>query len=52
MKKVILSADSTCDLGSKLKADYNVNYYPYHIVLDEKEYLDNVNITPDDIYRA
>ena len=52
MGKVILSADSTCDLGSELKAKYDVNYYPYHIILDEKEYLDNVNITPDDIYQA
>ena len=42
MGKVILSADSTCDLGSELKAKYNVNYYPYHIILDEKEYLDNL----------
>lgn len=52
MGKVILSADSTCDLGNELKEKYGVNYYPYHIILDEKEYLDNVNITPDDIYRA
>lgn len=52
MGKVILSADSTCDLSKELKAAYEVNYYPYHIFLDEKEYLDNVNITADDIYRA
>lgn len=52
MQKVILSADSTCDLGNELKAQYEVNYYPYHIVLDEKEYLDNVDITPDEIYQA
>lgn len=52
MKKVILSADSTCDLGDALKEKYEVNYYPYHIILDNKEYLDNVDITPDDLYKA
>ena len=34
-KKVILSADSTCDLGGDLQARYHVNYTPYHINLDE-----------------
>ena len=43
--KIILSADSTCDLGEELKARYNVSYYPFHIILDEKDYQDNVDIT-------
>lgn len=51
-KKVILSADSTCDLGAELKQRYDVNYYPYHIILDGKDYLDNVDITPDDIFKT
>jgi len=51
-KKVILSTDSTCDLSAELKARYNVNYMPYHINLDGKEYLDNVDITPDEIFKA
>ncbi|MBQ9765339.1 MAG: DegV family protein [Lachnospiraceae bacterium] len=52
MKKVILSADSTCDLNEELKAKYDVNYYPYHINVDGVEYLDNVTITADEIYQA
>ena len=52
MKKVILSADSTCDLGNELKEKYSVNYFPYHIILDGKDYLDNVDITPDEIYKV
>ena len=52
MKKIILSADSTCDLGDELKARYDVSYYPYHINLDGEEYLDNVTITTDKIYEA
>ena len=51
-KKVILTADSTCDLGEELKARYNVFYYPLHIILDGKDYLDNVDITPSEIFQA
>lgn len=50
--KIILSADSTCDLNSGLKQKYLVNYYPYHIILGENQYLDNVDIFPDDLYEA
>lgn len=50
-KKVILSADSTCDLTPELKARYTVNCYPYHIILDGKDYLDNVDITPADLFK-
>jgi len=31
---IILSADSTCDLGDELKARYDVQYYPFHVILD------------------
>ncbi len=50
--QVILTADSTCDLSETLKRQYGVRYYPYHILLDGKEYRDNVDIFPDDLYRA
>ena len=49
--KIILSADSTCDLGDFLKEKHNVHYYPFHIIVDGKQYQDGVDITPDDIYR-
>ena len=50
--KIILSADSTCDLDSELKERYQVNYFPLHIILDGKDYKDNVDITPKEIYQA
>ena len=34
MRKIILSADSTCDLGDELKEKYQVHYYPFHIILE------------------
>ena len=51
-KKVILSADSTCDLNSELKEKYKVNYFPLHIILEEQDYLDNVTISTDEIYKV
>ncbi len=51
-KKVILSADSTCDLGEELQARYHVNYTPYHISLEDQDYLDNVTISAEQIYQA
>jgi len=50
--KVLLSADSTCDLGEDIKKRYKVEFYPLHIILEEKDYLDNVTIQTEDIYRA
>lgn len=52
MGKIILSADSTCDLGPQLKARYDVHYYPFHILFEGKDYLDNVNITSQELFDA
>ena len=51
-RKVILSADSTCDLGEELKARYDVQYYPFHIILKGKDYQDNVDIHVPEIFQA
>lgn len=51
MRKIILSGDSTCDLGDELKEKYQVHYYPFHIILEGKDYQDNVDITPGDIFQ-
>lgn len=51
-KKIILSADSTCDLAGALQEKYNINLIPYHITLDNVEYRDNVDIKPQDIFNA
>ncbi|WMJ77513.1 MULTISPECIES: DegV family protein [unclassified Sedimentibacter] len=50
MNKIILSADSTCDLGDVLKERYEVNIHPLHINLNDKLYNDGIDITPDNIY--
>ncbi|MBZ2175530.1 DegV family protein [Schnuerera sp. xch1] len=50
MKKIILSADSACDLNDTLKERYKVNYHPLHINLGGKQYRDGIDINPDYIY--
>jgi DegV family protein with EDD domain len=49
MVKII--SDSTCDLSQELIRRYDIAILPLHILLAEQEFLDGVNITPDDIYR-
>ncbi|MBR4528718.1 MAG: DegV family protein [Lachnospiraceae bacterium] len=49
MVKVI--SDSTSDLGRSLMDRYDVEMIPLHVYLGEEEYLDGVNISPDQIYR-
>lgn len=48
MVKII--ADSTCDLSGDLLEKYDISILPLHILLGEKEYLDGMNITPEEIY--
>lgn len=43
-------ADSTCDLSGELIEKYGIQIVPLHILMEEKEYLDGAEITPDDIY--
>ena len=52
MNKVILTCDSTCDLGKELFEKLNVTTYPYHINLKGESYTDNVDIKPQDLYEA
>jgi DegV family protein with EDD domain len=49
---VIISADRTCDLPQEKVEQYGIPTMPYHINLEDKEYIDNVDITPDDLYKA
>lgn len=52
MNKVLISADSTCDIGPELQKKFNIRLLNWRIELDGQEYIDNQEITPDDLYRA
>lgn len=51
MKTVSIIADSTCDLSKELLEKYHITTLSLHVHLGEKEYLDGVDITPEEIYR-
>lgn len=49
MVKII--SDSTSDLSKELIDKYDIDIIPLHILLGDKEYIDGVDITPQDIYK-
>lgn len=50
MAKIIISSDSTSDLGAELVAKYGISIIPLGITLGTNVYRDGVDITPDEVY--
>ena len=50
MNKVIISADSTCDLPAELKERYGVKIIPLYVNLGDDSLKDGEEINPDMIY--
>ena len=48
--KIAISIDSACDIPQKLKTKYNLFTMPYFVMLGEKECVDGVDVTVDDIF--
>ena len=48
--KVLISADSTCDLSAALREKFNIGIVPLYIEREGKNYRDGVDITPQDIF--
>lgn len=46
-----ITADSTCDLSPELLEKYDISLAPLHVLIDEEDFLDGVNITPKDIFQ-
>ena len=51
MGKVVICADSTCDLSNEQVERYDIHVLPLDIILGETAYKDGVDVTPDDIYK-
>lgn len=49
--KIKVTADSTCDLPASLLEKYDISLVPLIVMKEEEEFLDNVTITPKDIFR-
>lgn len=50
--KIKVTADSICDLSPELLKQYDIPLAPLSVLVDEAEYHDGVDITPDMIYDA
>ena len=50
MTKIALVTDSTSDLDKKTIEKYNIKVLPLRIVYKDREYIDKVNITPNEVY--
>lgn len=50
MSKIALVTDSTSDLNEETVKKFNVRILPLRIIYKDHEYIDRVNITPDDVY--
>ncbi len=50
-EKIIIAADSTCDLSPELIERYGVVILPLKVALGDRQYTDGVDINPDMIYK-
>ncbi len=46
-----ITSDSTCDLSPEILTNYNISLMPLHVVIDEQDFRDGVDITPTDIFK-
>lgn len=51
-RRIILSADTPCDIGPVLQKRYDVTLFPLHIILDGKQYTDGLDIDTETIYNS
>lgn len=50
MEKIALITDTTSDLNEEIIKEYNIHVLPFRIIYKDREYLDKVNITPEEVY--
>ncbi len=50
MEKIALICDSTSDLHKEIYEKYNIEMVPFRIIYKDREFLDNVTISPQEVY--
>lgn len=48
--KIAISVDSACDIPQEIKQKYNIFTMPYYVILGDKECVDGVDVTTDDLF--
>lgn len=49
--KIAIVTDSTSDLDPEMLKEFGIEILPLHVVYKDREYLDRVNISPDQVYQ-
>ncbi len=49
-EKILITCDSTTDLGAELVERYHIEQLPLKVVLGDETYADGIDISPDKIY--
>ncbi len=47
MSRIIITADSTADIPAEIAQKYNIRISPLHVLYDDEDYADSVDITPE-----
>ncbi|MBQ3502741.1 MAG: DegV family protein [Clostridia bacterium] len=48
--KIAISIDSACDMPQELKQKYNLFTMPYYVILGDRECVDGVDVTTQDLF--
>ena len=51
MSKIIILADSTCDLSQEILKTYDINTFPLKVCFNDEVYLDQVDISLEEMYQ-
>jgi len=49
--KIAIVTDSTSDLAPEMIKEFGIEMIPLHVVYKDREYLDGVDIRPDEVYK-
>lgn len=52
MEKIALITDSCCDLTQQSLSKYNITMFPVRIIYSDREYLDKIDISPEEMYAS
>ncbi len=50
MNKIVITADSTCDLSAAMQAQFDFKIIPLYVNLGDESFKDGLEINPDQIY--
>jgi len=50
LEKIAIITDSASDLNEETAKKYNISVLPFRIIYKDREYMDNIDISPEEVY--